>query len=172
MPSDRFNLITLEPARRRWRALYAGHVIADTDDALIVREPGNPLRVYFPRSDVATEYMARSDKVVSDAVKGSATFYTLMMDGNFAENAVWSYEDPSPGMEALANRLAFLTDKVEVYDVDDAQVNPHPKTVEGVSGRPATDAAIQHTDSGSGAPQRERWTPTVVAPDADDGGLV
>ena len=172
MPTDAFNLVALEPAQRRWRAVFAGHVIADTDDALILREPGNPLRVYFPRADVATEYMARSDKAVRDPLKGSASFYTLLMDGHFAENAAWAYAEPLAGMEGLADRIAFFTDKVDVYDIEDVRLGDHPRNVEGVTGRRDVDTAVQHTDSGSGAPQRERWTPTVVSPGLDDGGLV
>ena len=169
MPTDAFDLVTLEPAHSRWRAVFAGHVIADTDDALIVREAGNPLRVYFPRRHVATEYMARTEKVAHDPVKGSATFYTLLMDGNFAENAVWTYENPGAGLEALADRIAFFTDKVEVYDIEDARMSVHPRNAEGLS-RADIDAVVQHTDSGSGASQRDRWAPTEEA-DADDGGL-
>jgi uncharacterized protein (DUF427 family) len=165
MPTDSFNLITLEPARRRWRAVFAGHVIADTDDALVLREPGTPLRIYFPRRDVATEYMARSDKVVRDPVKGSATFYTVLMDGHFAENAVWAYDEPLAGLEALRDRMAFYTDKVEVYDIEDPRMKVHPKTVEGMT-RADIDEAVQHTDSGSGDAQRDPWAPNEEEDDA------
>uniref|UniRef100_UPI0028116849 DUF427 domain-containing protein n=1 Tax=Phenylobacterium sp. TaxID=1871053 RepID=UPI0028116849 len=41
--------ITIEPAKRRWRAFFAGHVIADTDDALILQESNLAPVVYFPR---------------------------------------------------------------------------------------------------------------------------
>ena len=164
------NPANLEPARRRWRAQFAGHVIADTDDALILREPGNPLRVYFPRHDVATEYMGRSDRTAYDPHKGSASYYTVMMDGQFAENAVWAYEDPSPGFEALADRMAFFTDKIEVYDIEEPETAVHPRTQEGVA-QPEVSQVVQHTDSGSGASQRAHWEATVAMPDADDGGM-
>lgn len=116
--------IVLEPAARRWRARFAGHVIADTAHALIVREADYPAVVYFPREDVATEFMGRTDRGTHCPYKGDATYYTLLMDGRFAENAVWSYETPFPAMEALAGRMAFYTDKIEVYEVDEAEVNP------------------------------------------------
>jgi uncharacterized protein (DUF427 family) len=169
MPTDADTPITMEPARRRWRAEFAGHVIADTDNALIVREPGNPQRVYFPREDVATEYMGQSDRSAFDPAKGTATYYTLMMDGNFAENGVWAYESPQSGFEALAGRIAFLTDKVDVYDIDDPEMAAHPRTVEGV-GRTDVDEVVQHTDSGAGRSQSEPWEPTKEA-NFDDGGL-
>ena len=44
--------ITVEPAKKRWRAYFAGHVIADTNDALILREaaetPGRTAALVSP----------------------------------------------------------------------------------------------------------------------------
>ena len=144
-------------------------MIADTHDALILNEPNHPPRVYFPREDVATEYMGRSDGSAYDPNKGSATLYTLLMDGHFAEHGVWAYETPAPGFEALAGRLAFVAQDVEVYDIEDNEPPAHPRTLEGVSAD-SLGEVVQPTDSGVGAAQDERWTPRTV-PDTDDGGL-
>jgi uncharacterized protein (DUF427 family) len=116
--------ITLEPAKNRWRAKFAGHVIADSNDALILREADYPPRVYFPRADVSMEFMSRTDRSTHCPYKGDAAYYTVLMDGQFAENAVWTYETPYPAMEAIAGLLAFYPDKIEVYEVADAAVNP------------------------------------------------
>ncbi|MET0272560.1 MAG: DUF427 domain-containing protein [Phenylobacterium sp.] len=151
--------ITVEPATRRWRAHFKGHVIADTNDALILQEASYPPVVYFPREDVSMEYMSRTDRSTNCPYKGDAAYYTILMDGEFAENAVWTYESPYPAMDLIAGRLAFYTDKVEVYEVDDAAVNHHP--------RDSIDAIVQHTDSGSGASQREHWQPNVDTPGED-----
>jgi len=162
--------ITITPARQRWRAFFAGHVIADSADAVVLEEANHPPVVYFPRADVAMEYMARSDRSTHCPYKGDAAYYTLLMDGELAENAVWTYEHPFPGMEQIGERLAFYTDKVEVYPVDDAAVNPHHSDT-GSESRGAVDRIIQHTDSGAGATQREHWAPNVETPTHDDGGL-
>jgi uncharacterized protein (DUF427 family) len=165
--------ITLEPARNRWRALFSGHVIADTDDAIILREASYPPRVYFPRADVSMEYMTRTDRASYCPYKGEAAYFTVLMDGQFAENAVWTYEQPYPAMEGIAERLAFYPDKIEVYEVDDAAVNPHPQAKAQVEDKATSvDSVVQHTDSGSGAAQREPWPANVSAPaPTDDGGL-
>jgi uncharacterized protein (DUF427 family) len=122
--------ITIEPAKNRWRARYAGHVIADSKDALILQEASYGPVVYFPRADVAMEYMSRTDRSTHCPYKGDAAYYTVLMDGQFADNAVWTYEQPYPAMEAIAERLAFYPDKVEVYEVADEAVNP--RHAEGV----------------------------------------
>jgi uncharacterized protein (DUF427 family) len=127
--------ITIEAAANRWRARFADHVIADSNDALILREADYPARVYFPRPDVAMEYMSRTARSSYCPYKGDAAYYTLLMDGQFAENAVWTYELPYPAMEPIAERLSFYPEKVEVYEVSDAAVNRRhaesPATTDG-----------------------------------------
>jgi len=168
--------ITLEPAANRWRAKFAGHVIADSAEALILQESTYPPVVYFPRADVEMGYMSRTDRGTHCPYKGDASYFTVLMDGQFAENAVWTYEQPFPAMEALEGRLAFYTDKIEVYEVADAAVNPHHHA----SAKPAAnedfsitvDDVVQHTDSGSGASQRAPWPPNVSTPaTTDDSGV-
>lgn len=149
--------ITLTPAKTRWRAKYGDHVIADTGDALVLKEADYPPVVYFPRDDVSMDFLSRTDRTTHCPYKGDAAYYTILMDGRFAENAVWTYEQPYAAMEQIRGRLAFYPDKVEVYAVDEAVVDPaHVHT--------AIDETVMHTDSGSGASQREHWPPNVKSP--------
>jgi uncharacterized protein (DUF427 family) len=157
--------ITIQPATKRWRACFQGHVIADTNDALVLWEAEYPQVVYFPREDVAMEYLARTDRHTHCPYKGDAAYYTLMMDGKFADNAVWTYEEPADAVSAIAGRLAFYTDQVDVYEVDDAAVNPRHVEEEPV------DEVVQHTDAGDGHAQREHWPSNVETPPPADGGL-
>ena len=155
--------ITIEPAKRRWRAAFAGHVIADSDDAMVLREGAYPPVIYFPRDKVAMEYMSRTDRKTHCPYKGDAGYYSVMMGGQWAENAIWTYEEPFPAMEQIRGRLAFYTDKIEVYEVDDAAVNPHHP-----AGDRDIDSIVQHTDTGDGHSQGDHWKPNVETP---DGGV-
>jgi uncharacterized protein (DUF427 family) len=156
--------ITIRPAGKRWRAKFAGHVIADSNDALILKESTYPEVIYFPREDVSMEYMSRTSHHSHCPYKGEAAYYTLLMDGNFAENAVWTYEQPYPATEAIAGRLAFYPDKVELYEVDDAAVNARHLREKG-----GVDEVVQHTDAGDGRAQREPWPPSVETPGIEGG---
>jgi uncharacterized protein (DUF427 family) len=161
--------IRLEPATRRWRAFFNGHVIADTDDALVLSEADLPPVVYFPRKDVSMEYMGRTERATHCPYKGDASYYTLTMDGSVAENVAWSYEAPFDAVGQIAERIAFYADRVEVYEVDDAAVNPRHDREEGRRfDRADVDQVIQHTDAGDGTSQREHWPPNVEGP---EGGL-
>ncbi|MBS0331416.1 MAG: DUF427 domain-containing protein, partial [Proteobacteria bacterium] len=127
--------------------------------------------------DVEMGYMSRTDRGTHCPYKGDASYFTLHMDGQFAENGVWTYETPFPAMEQIAGRLAFYPDRIEVYEVDDAAVNPgHQGEAVPEAGAPqdrhAVDQAVQHTDTGAGFSQREHWAPNVTPPGtSDDAGL-
>lgn len=157
MPTDPNHPITIEEAPQRWRALYNGHVLADTGDALILREEGHAPVVYFPRQDVEMGYMSRTDRATHCPHKGDAAYYTVFIDGDLLENAVWTYEEPLPDMELIRERLAFYTTDIRVYEVDEARVNP------GANTEPV-DEVVQHTDAGDGRAQREPWPPTPDQP--------
>lgn len=149
--------ITLTPAKKRWRVSFENHVIADSGDVIVLKEASYPAVAYFPRSDVSMDYLSRTDRTTHCPYKGDAAYYTILMDGRFAENAIWTYEEPYPAMEQIRGRLAFYPDKVEIYELEDAAADPkHPHA--------AVDAIVQHTDSGSGASQREHWPPNVESP--------
>ncbi|WP_293900921.1 DUF427 domain-containing protein [Phenylobacterium sp.] len=155
--------IVVTPAAGRWRAKYRGHVIADTEDAMALQESTYPKVIYFPRADVSMEVLAHTPRSTHCPYKGDASYYTLNLDGQIAENVVWTYETPYPAMAAIAGRLAFYPNQVEIYPVDDAAVNPRHLDVD-------VDQAVLHTDSGSGASQREHW-PANVSDPAPEGGV-
>jgi len=168
--------ITLKPARRRWRARLNGHVFADTDDAIILHERGLAPVVYFPRQDVAMEYMGRTHHHSFCPHKGQAAYYTLTLDGDILENVAWSYEDPYDPVGAIRDRIAFYPGEIELYEVDDAVVNPHHHHREPQAKADATlprreiDEIVQHTDSGDGVAQRTHWPANVETPRPEDRG--
>jgi len=154
--------IVLKSPTRRWRAAVGGHLIADSDRALIAEEPGRAPVVYFPQEDVETEVLSRTSRTSHCPLKGDAVWYSIARDGDVFENAVWSYEEPLPGVAQIAGRLAFDTAQVEVYAVDDASVNPRHVDAATV------DEVVLHTDSGAGRSQRETWPPNVDGPPSSE----
>jgi len=144
--------ITVTANPKRLQALYNGHVIADTRKALTLKEASYRPVPYFPREDVDMAFLARTDHSTHCPYKGDASYYSLMMDGRLAENAVWTYETPYPAMETIRDALAFYPNQVEIVEVGDA-LEPD-----------AVREAILHTDDGAGQSQKEHWKPTVGEP--------
>ena len=144
--------ITIEASAERMRARYSGHVIADSERALTLKEAGYRPVIYFPREDVSMEYFSRTDHVSYCPYKGEANYFTVMMDGHIAENAVWTYEEPYPAMEAIRDHVAFYPNKAEIYAFGPAD---HPAQVR---------EAVERTDDGAGESQLGHWPATAENP--------
>lgn len=149
--------ITIAWNPKRVRVLYAGHILADTANALTLKEAGYKPVQYIPREDVEMEVLAKTDRRTHCPYKGEASYYRIFRDGRFAEDAVWSYEAPYPAVEAIRGLLAFYPDQVEIHEIDE--------------GRTADDvrAAVEHTDSGAGSSQLDHWAANVDMPGEEAG---
>ena len=147
--------ITVAFNPKRVEIVYNGHTLADSRRALALRESTYPVVQYIPREDVDMAYMTRTEHHTHCPYKGEASYYTILMDGQFAENAVWSYEDPYPAMAEIKDHLAFYPNKVEIRELDEP------------GGQGAIRNVIEHTDSGSGRSQLDHAEPNVSVPGED-----
>ena len=102
--------ITTRPAAGRVRVIVNGEAIADSRDALALKEGSYPVVYYIPRKDVKMERLERTAHSTHCPFKGDASYYSLKGGG---ENAVWSYEQPYDEMAAIKGHLAFYSDKVD-----------------------------------------------------------
>ncbi len=57
--------------------------------------------------------------------KGVASYWTVSVADQTAENAAWSYESPNPNFIAIKGHLAFYPSLAECY-VDDERVEAQP----------------------------------------------
>jgi uncharacterized protein (DUF427 family) len=107
--------ITITPSRNRVRVRFGGDVIADTTDALDLKESTYPVVRYIPRAAVAMERLVKTDHSTHCPYKGDASYFSIVgKDGTRIENAVWSYEAPYPAMKEIAGYLAFYPNKVDI----------------------------------------------------------
>lgn len=84
------------------RASWNGAVIAESDDIEVVE--GN---VYFPPNAVRTEYLVPSDTHTVCWWKGTASYYTLVVDGAENPDAAWYYPEPSDKAKNIEGYVAF-----------------------------------------------------------------
>ncbi|HYX65267.1 MAG TPA: DUF427 domain-containing protein, partial [Burkholderiales bacterium] len=112
--------IRFEPAPRRMRVEYNGAWIADTRRAIVLHETRQPPSYYFPREDVRTELLEKTDQLTHCPFRGNATYWTIRCGGATAENAAWSYEDPYEEGRPIKGYLSFYPERVSaIYDGDD-----------------------------------------------------
>ena len=84
------------------RAVWNGAILAESDDTIVVE--GNH---YFPPDAVRPEHLRPSDKRTFCPWKGTASYWTLEVDGERNPDAAWYYPDPKPAAEEIRDRVAF-----------------------------------------------------------------
>src|SRR6202035_2617178 len=90
-----------------------GKVIADTRDALTLREASYPAAQYIPRRDVDMAALTRSKHTSYCPYKGEASYYSIPAGGDRSINAVWTYESPFAAMTQIKEYVAFYPDRVD-----------------------------------------------------------
>jgi uncharacterized protein (DUF427 family) len=105
--------ITITPNSRRVVVTLGGKVIADTRDALTLREASYPPVQYIPRRDVDMALLARTDHATYCPYKGEASYFSIPLGGERSVNAIWTYESAYPAVAAIRDHLAFYPDRVD-----------------------------------------------------------
>jgi uncharacterized protein (DUF427 family) len=110
--------ITIAANPKRVRISMGGAIIADTTDALTLKEASYPAVQYIPRKDANMALLARTDRVTHCPYKGDANYFSIKAaDGKTLENAIWTYETPFPAMAEISGHLAFYPDKVTIEEL-------------------------------------------------------
>jgi uncharacterized protein (DUF427 family) len=91
----------------------AGHVVADSRNALTLREAAYPPVQYIPDEDVDFSQLERTDHATYCPYKGDCSYYSVSAGGKKSVNAVWSYQDPFPAVAQIKGHVAFYPDRVD-----------------------------------------------------------
>jgi uncharacterized protein (DUF427 family) len=91
----------------------AGRVVADTRNALTLREAEYPAVQYIPNEDVDFSQLERTKHVTYCPYKGDCDYYSIPAGGKKSVNAVWSYEDPFPAVAQIRGHVAFYPERVD-----------------------------------------------------------
>ncbi|OUL68259.1 DUF427 domain-containing protein [Paraburkholderia hospita] len=105
--------ITIERNPSRVVVTVAGHIIADTRNALTLREANYPPVFYIPRKDVDIALLERTEHSTYCPYKGDAAYFSIPSGDERAINAIWTYESPYPAVEPIREHLAFYSDRVD-----------------------------------------------------------
>jgi uncharacterized protein (DUF427 family) len=105
--------ITIEANPARVVVTVAGRVLADTRDALTLREADYPPVQYIPLTDVDESLLEASDHATYCPYKGDASYHSIPVGGERAINAVWTYKAPYPAVAEIADHVAFYPDRVD-----------------------------------------------------------
>lgn len=109
--SDHPITITANPARVI--VSVGGRVVADTREALTMREAAYPAVQYVPRKDVDMSLLERTDHETYCPYKGDCAYYSIPLGGERSVNSVWTYEAPYAAVAEIKDHVAFYPDRFD-----------------------------------------------------------
>jgi uncharacterized protein (DUF427 family) len=84
------------------KATWNGTTIAESNQTVIVE--GNQ---YFPPGDVHSEFLKPSETHSICPWKGTASYYTIQVNGESNADAAWYYPDPKSAASQIKDYIAF-----------------------------------------------------------------
>lgn len=114
--------IEVAPASDQVVIRVDGTVVATSSRPVVLTETGCPARYYLPPDDVKLDLLKPSATTSHCPFKGDAVYWSVQTPDGAAEDVVWSYPQPFPGVEQIAGLLAFWAERPGVT----LQVNGQP----------------------------------------------
>ena len=115
----------LERSTRHVEVKFDGQPIADTHGAYRVLETSHPPAWYLPPTDIRKEFLRAESKASHCEWKGAAQYWSVQVGARVAQNAAWSYAQPTANFAAIAEYVAFYPGELECF-VDGERVQPQP----------------------------------------------
>ena len=103
-----------------------GQLIVDTRDVIRVLETSHPPVYYLPIADFTPGALGEADGSSFCEFKGSARYLHVRGGDEVRPRAAWNYPNPSPGFEALRDRVAIYAQSMDECTVDGEVVTPQP----------------------------------------------
>lgn len=84
------------------KAIWNDKVIAESNDTVVIE--GNH---YFPAESINKDFLKESSTHTVCPWKGTASYYTLEIDGKENQDAAWYYPEVSEAARAIKGHVAF-----------------------------------------------------------------
>lgn len=84
------------------RATWNGSVLAESDDTIVVEN-----NHYFPPESVNREFFADSQTHTVCPWKGTASYLSVVVEGESNDDAAWFYPEPKEAAAEIKDHVAF-----------------------------------------------------------------
>jgi uncharacterized protein (DUF427 family) len=125
--APRDHVLFFEDSPRRVRVVFGGETVADSRRVKLMHEKGHLPVYYFPEEDVRMDLLEDTDHTTHCPFKGDASYWSVRVGEEVAENAVWSYHEPIESAPPIAGYLAFYWRKMDHWYEEDEEVFVHPR---------------------------------------------
>ncbi|MFI6654782.1 DUF427 domain-containing protein [Streptomyces sp. NPDC050523] len=118
-------LLFAERLRRRMRVRFDGIWIADSEDVVLLHEPGRYPVAYFPREDVDAQALVPSGKVTRHKDLGDTTWFAVRAGDRTTERAAWEFTGLPGHATELQGRIAFAWRAMDAFYEEDERILGH-----------------------------------------------
>jgi uncharacterized protein (DUF427 family) len=118
-------LLFAERLRRRMRVTFNGTQIADSEDVVLLHEPGRYPVAYFPREDIDAQALVASGKVTRHKDLGDTAWYAVRAGERTTERAAWEFTALPEHAAALQGRIAFAWRAMDAFYEEDERILGH-----------------------------------------------
>src|SRR5882762_240843 len=108
-------LLFAEPLRRRLRVKLAGEWIADSEDVLLLHEPGRYPVAYFPLADVRPGVLVGENRITQHRDFGDTEWFTVNVGERSADRGAWQYTALPDYASELRGRVAFAWPAMDAF---------------------------------------------------------
>jgi uncharacterized protein (DUF427 family) len=114
-------LLFAEPLRRRMRVQLGGQWIADSEDVVLLHEPGRYPVAYFPLADVVEGALALETRTTKHKDLGATAWFSV----KDAPHAAWQFSDLPAYASILRDRVAFAWRAMDAFYEEDERIFGH-----------------------------------------------
>jgi uncharacterized protein (DUF427 family) len=118
-------LLYAEPLRRRMRVRFADKWIADSEDVILLHEPGRYPVAYFPRGDIEPDILIAEDRVTQHRDLGDTQWFTVKISEREANHSAWQHTGLPQHAAVLDGRLAFAWRAMDAFYEENERIVGH-----------------------------------------------
>jgi uncharacterized protein (DUF427 family) len=118
-------LLYAEPLRRRMRVRFAATWIAESEDVLLLFEPGRYPVAYFPERAIVPGTLEPSQHTSRHPDLGATSWYTVRAGDKAAARAAWQHGDLPAHAGDLRGRIAFAWPAMDAFYEEDERILSH-----------------------------------------------
>jgi uncharacterized protein (DUF427 family) len=118
-------LLYVEPLRRRMRVRFGGEWIADSENVLLLFEPGRYPVAYFPESDISQGMLERTEHTTRHTDLGLTAWYMVKAGQKQAARGAWQHVELPAYANELRDRVAFAWVAMDAFYEEDERIVGH-----------------------------------------------
>jgi uncharacterized protein (DUF427 family) len=118
-------LLFAEPLRRRMRVRFGGTWIADSEEVVLLHEPGRYPVAYFLPGAISDGALEPSEHITRHRDLGPTSWYTVQAGTHSTPRAAWQHTELPGYASELKGRVAFAWRAMDAFYEEDQRIVGH-----------------------------------------------